>query len=693
MLHLDVETRATVDLRKTNAYVYFDDPDTSLWMAAWAFDQDEPVLWWPGEPCPQRIVDHVESGGLIAAWNAAFERLAWRTLLTPVHGWPEPRLEQYRCVMAAGYAVGLPGKLEYAANALGLEQRKDSAGGRLMLQMAKPRKPRLDEDQDALLWWDDQIRIDRLGAYCLQDVRTEQAVCRLIPQLREAEQQIWFLDQRINDRGVHIDLDLCLAARNIITSTTHRLDTEIKCVTGRSVRSVANVGDLMGYLRCQQVDASSVSKDQIVNLLVRDDLSPQVRRALEIRQEGAKTSTAKINAMLARRQDDGRMRGTLQYHGAVTGRWGARGAQLQNLPRPGPVSGFGELVPSIIDDMLHGLGSEMMEMLYGPPLTCVSDCLRGTITAAPGNILRAADLSSIEARVIAWLAGETWKLAAFTDYDQKQGPDLYILAARGIFCHDSINDHERQVGKVSELALGFQGGPGALRAMAKGYGVDIANAHDAVMMSASEQHIERAEEGWLERGKKTGMSWRAWITAELIKLAWRAANPAIVALWSDIETAAILAVRNPSTKFTAGKLTYIKVGSWLLCRLPSGRCIAYPFPSVIEKETPWGSKRPALTYWAVDPFTRQWSIQHFYGGLGAENVVQATARDVMAEAMLRVDAAGYHVVLTVHDEIVSETAQGFGDVRQFNDLVKLKPSWSNGLPIEAKAWEGERYRK
>lgn len=693
LLHLDLETRSDVDLRRTNAYIYFESPHTDVWCAAYAFGDDEPEIWVPGEPCPAPIVEHVRSGGLIAAWNATFERLAWREILGPRYGWPVPELSQYRCVMAAAYAVGLPGKLENAAGALGLEERKDIDGARVMMQLAQPRRARKGEDPNGVHWWHDPEKLRRLYAYCLQDVRTEQAVHRRIPPLREQEQAYWEMDARMNDKGVLIDAALCNKAKVIVKAATTRLNAEMASVTDWKVRGVSNVGELIAFIKANGLDADSVAKDQVIELLIRDDLKPAVRRALEIRQEGSKTSTAKIDAMLTRRQRDGRMRGNLQFHGANTGRWAARGAQLQNLPRPAQA----HLVPDMIDDILAGADDELMAALYGPPLSAVSDCIRGMVIAGEGNRLIAADFSQIEARVVAWLAGEQQKLDAFAAYDRKEGPDIYTVEAGGIYGVSSAeigkDDPRRQVGKVATLSLGFQGGPGALAKMAKNYNVKVELAYDSVMASATPFNIEKANDGWAERGKRTGMNERSWVTGELIKLAWRDANPNIAQSWFDTESAAIAAVEHPGNTYSVGKVKYRKMGSWLFCQLPSKRCLAYAYPRIVEKETPWGDKRPGLVYWGVDSFTKKWAKQDFYGGLGVQNNTQAVARDVMIEAMARGEAAGYPPVLTVHDEGVCEVSKNFGSVEEFCALMAEPPAWAGGLPIAAAGWGGSRYRK
>lgn len=377
-LHLDVETKSAIDLRKTNAYIYFDDPSTDLWVLAYAFGDEEPELWWPGQPCPPRVANHVETGGTIHAWNASFERQAWEKLLGPKYGWPVPALRQYRCTMAAAYAQALPGKLEHAAIALGIQEQKDQAGSRLMMKMARPRAPRKNEPP-GVYWHDRPEDLARLGDYVKQDVRAERGVGKRLLPLSDIEQEVWFLDAEINDRGIYIDKPLCDAANKIISVTMKRLDAEMRQITDGEVRGVSNVSELIAFVRKRGIETNSVAKDELVNLLVRDDLPSDVYRALQIRQEGAKASTAKINAMLARRQEDGRARGTLQYHAAGTGRWGGRGIQPQNLVRP---SFKPKEIEKIIEDVLTG-NADLVELLHGPPMSVVSDCIRSMIAAEP----------------------------------------------------------------------------------------------------------------------------------------------------------------------------------------------------------------------------------------------------------------------------------------------------------------------
>lgn len=321
-------------------------------------------------------------------------------------------------------------------------------------------------------------------------------------------------------------------------------------------------------------------------------------------------------------------------------------------------------------------------MVQGEPLAVVSDLLRGLVGAETGNTLHAADFSNIEGRLIAWFAGEDWKVQAFRDFDAGTGPDLYKLAYARSFSVDAsvVDKEQRQVGKVMELALGYQGGVGAFQKMAVGYGVQVTDA--------------RADE---------------------LKVAWREAHPNVVSWWYDLENAAIEAIRCPGeTQWVGQHIAFRKVGTFLYMRLPSGRAIVYPFPCMKQKLMPWTTQgrmilpatdeapavyeqlpvwKDSIAYKGVDQFNRQWSDQFAHGGLLANNAVQGTARDIEAEAMFRVEDAGYPVVLTVHDEVVSETAEDFGSVEEFERLMTVLPAWADGLPLAAGAWSAKRYRK
>jgi len=654
-LHIDFETRSTVDLKKTGVYVYAEDPTTDLWCACYCFDDGPIETWRPGEPCPDAIAMHVLEGGILYGHNAAFERTIWHYILAPRYGWPEPDVSQWRCTMVMAYAMALPGALENAAPAAGIEHRKDAAGHRLMLQMSRPRK------LAPLTWWDDPAKIERLVAYCQQDVLVERELSKRLRPLKESELALWHLDQKVNDRGVFVDVALCNAAKTIVAATAEKLDAEMRVVTGNAVGACSNVGQLIAWARGQGADTESIAKDVLEELLAQDLPGP-VRRALELRREAAKASVAKIEALLRGRSPDGRARGLLQFSAASTGRWAGRRFQPQNIKRP--TLGEGDIDAAI--ECVRSGDVDLVEMIFGAPLSVVGDCLRGMIAAPPGKKIVAADYANIEGRVLAWLAGEAWKLDAFRAYDDHTGPDLYKLAYGRAFNMQpgAVTKPQRQIGKVMELALGYQGGVGAFQTMAVNYGVRL-----------SDTEVERIRDGW------------------------RASNPAIKQFWWDLEKAAIDAVESPGKTTAVRDIRFKVAGSFLFMRLPSGRFLAYAYPEIQPKLMPWKTDdggevwKESLSYMGVDSYTRKWERCFAYGGLLAENATQAAARDILADAMPRLEAAGYPVILTVHDEVVTEPDESFGSVEEMVAIMTTLPDWAGNVPIAAEGFSAQRYRK
>ena len=685
-LHLDFETRSPVDLKKTGTYVYAEHPDTGIWCAAFALGDENPRLWIPGEPCPPDVRTHIESGGLVVAHNAAFERVIWRHIFTPRHGWPEPKLEQWRCTMAMALALSLPAGLDDLAGALRLPEKKEEAGYRKMMQMAKPRRI---EPDGTIVWWDDEERKRGLYAYCIQDVIVEREIGKRLLPLRPAEQDLWFVDQRINDRGVFVDTDLCEAANVIADEMQKRLDREMRQATGNEVRACTNSKQLTEWLNTQGVACDSVAKEHVDRMLGRDDLAPHVREALLLRQQGSKTSTAKADALLRGRSADGRARGILQYHAASTGRWGGRRFQPQNLKRPDEATDIAQAIT-----LIKSRNLDAMMLFHDDPMSIVGDCIRGMVTAAPGKVLRAADFANIEGRDLAWLAGEQWKLDAFAAFDRGEGEDLYKVTAGSILDKPAteVTKLERQnIGKVSELALGYQGGVGAMMTMSKGK-VPFHELYD-MLADKMPEHAEKAVESYEQRGRGQGLSATGWQAAEIIKLAWRERHPRIVQFWKDAEASAIDAIANPGGTFAAGRIKFRVAGTFLFMQLPSGRCLAYAYPSLADDETPWGKPIKKVKFWGTDSVTKQWRRQETYGGKLVENATQAVARDKLADRLVWLDRHGWNPVLHVHDEIVTETAPDFGSTEDLERIMATMPAWAAGCPVAAAGWSKERYRK
>ena len=692
-LHFDIESRSAVDLKKTGVYPYAASPTTEIWCAAYAFDDGPVELWSMGEPCPPAIAEHVKSGGTVSAWNAQFERLMWWNILSDRQGWPRPVLEQFRCVMVQAMAMSLPASLENAAAALGLQSQKDMAGGRLMLQMARPRRT---EPDGTHVWWDDEERRQRLADYCRVDVETErQADARTLP-LAPSERELWLLDQRINDAGITVDTAAAQRAVILIDKAKRELDKEMRRITGRKVASCTAVAQIVEFLGENGVEAKSISKDQIVDLLDRKSLPDVCRRVLELRREASKSSTAKLNAMLQMAGPDNRVRGTFQYHGAATGRWAGRGIQPHNLPRNMPNA---DAVRWYFDGLWKG--QEWLDLVFGPNsfTDITSRCMRAFIAAAPGHEMVVADFAQIEARVLAWLAGQADALDIF-----RRGEDIYCQQAEPVFGYPvNKKDHpdERQVGKVSILALGYQGGIGAYSTFAKNYNVDMEPVYPRLWASATVEEREKAEKAYaMYRARATVPRSREFsLAADITKQRWRAKNTQIVAYWYALEDAVLAAVQHPGSVQQVGKVRLRMAGSFLWCQLPSKRCICYPYPRIVEAELPWTdsegkpAKKPAVQVKTVDGVTKKWVDRVLYGGLLAENVTQAVARDLLAEAMIRAEAAAYPVILHVHDEVVSEVPIGAGDQRFFEALMAETPAWADGCPVSAEGFVTRRYRK
>ncbi len=704
-LHIDFETRSPLPFGRgkdsVNVYVYADHICTDVWCAQIAVGNDEPQLWTPGDTLPKHIQNHMKAGAPRAAHNAQFERVIWNRILTPRYGWPETVIEHWDCTMARALAMALPASLGGAAAALGLKVKKDEAGHRLMMQMAKPRS--IDKTTGMLRWWDSDLdKLIRLYEYCRQDVIVERELDKALFQLSPFERRVFELDARMNDRGFFIDKTARDAAASVVAELMARADADMARITKGAVERATQVAALAGWASRRMVEEGFAFEDDepIIQSLAADKLEDilgwnlpgDVEAALRLRQSVAKTSTAKLAAFERHADSDGRVRGGHQYAGAGrTARWAGRGAQIQNLPRPSKEMEDVEAVQRAFKTMLAG-GADGFTMFYDEPLSVVADCIRGVIIPGPGNQFDNADFSNIEGRGLAWLVGEEWKLDAFRAFDRGDGPDLYLVAAGKTFgIPPEKAKAYRQIGKVEELALGYGGGPNAFATMAKTYGLKIGEHFDTVWAATAPHIREEALEAWTNYGSKMRMEQRPWLAAEAIKRAWREAHPATVGFWERVEAAAIDTITTGAPT-TCGRVRFAMQGTFLCCRLPSGRVIFYAAPTMRAKKTPWGAVKNTLYYWGVDALTKQWSPQHTYGGKLTENIVQALARDILAESMVRVDPE-YPIVMTVHDEIMSETRAGYGSPDEFARLMATAPDWADGFPLVVSGWRGDRYRK
>ena len=657
-LTIDFETRSAVDLKSCGAWVYSEDETTDIICLALKADDQAPrifvnqSLFWVmaqaglnvASQLPLIAKPEVEKllaqADIIEAHNAEFETAMWQNCLVRKYGFAPLPLDKLRCSLAKASYHSLPRGLGDLCKVLDVEIQKDSEGHKLMLKLCRPKRlvraelepiaaeygmdwktlkalqgelyerlgkgfPRFEWPNrvpwDALLHWhEDPNEILRVCQYCLTDVEAEHAASEAMADLPERELRAWRLDQVINARGLGTDPALVDGALGMISEYTERLLDELATLTNGEVQTPKQTAKYLARVNAALPEEKHLQNMQAATVkaaLADKEIKGEARRLLEIRKALALSSTAKYEAMKDRASADGRIRGSLLYHGASTGRWSGRGIQPQNLPR-GKVKDT-----AVVVDLLRGGETEMVMGVWPDPMSAASSCIRGVFTPAPEKEFTCADYSNIEGRVVAWLAGEEWKVQAFRDYDTivgkdakgkpiRKGHDLYKLAyakSFGIAVQD-VTDEQRQIGKVEELSLGFQGGPGAFEGMAKNYGVEL--------------------------------------PAEVIKeiiAGWRQAHPMVCALWKGLDEASIMAVSHPEKAYGYRAIVYkmSRCGRYLLCKLPSGRLLHYPYPNLEPAEMPWGETKTVVTYYGVDSTTGKWAKNKLYGGLATENCFTA----------------------------------------------------------------------
>ncbi|RWA81472.1 MAG: hypothetical protein EOQ31_31495 [Mesorhizobium sp.] len=720
-LRIDLETRSVIDLRARGVYNYAQHPSTDVLLASYKIDDGPLQRWKRGQPCPDDIRQHVESGGEIIAFNAGFERLMWWNVLTPKHGWPKPGMRQFRCTAVTAAAMSLPRDLDRLGDALGLDVRKDKNGRKLMKIHSIPTGFNADGSPIWHKLADDPSSLEQYHSYCDFDVLTEEAAERRLIPLSDAEMKVYWLNETINDRGLRIDRQSAIAAIALTDKAKQAINREITAVTGGYVTAVTQTAKMLEWIGNQGVKMPSLAKDDVDEFLHEvDDLPERVVRVLELRQEGAKPSVEKIHAMLQRASDDGRGRGVYLHHGAgQTGRFSSRDIQAHNMPKYRKVFEkeleTGKLDINTLFEVIRSGDPDFLRFMYGDelgrPLHLLSDAVRSFIWADPGCEIVDADYSSIEGRMAAWFAGEEWKVDAFRALDRGEGHGIYELAAAGIYGVpvESVTKAQRPTGKVAELSCQYQTGVGGIRKFARQNKVKLPGLYETLWDAAEPEQRSYVDKRFNERvaahdDNTTVLGREGWIAAELIKVGWRAKHPMIVKAWSDLETAATEAVANPGTvtSLFGGRVSYIVRHGFLWCRLPSGRCLAYGSPKMKELEAPWADKtlEPAkrekklsLTARGTDAQTGRWERFPIYGGSLFNNVVQGSARDILVNGMEKAETAGLPIVLHTHDELAIEVPRGAVAVKDFEQLICDLPAWAAGLPLTADGWASKRYHK
>lgn len=642
-LLIDLETYSSVDISKAGAFRYTESPDFEILLLAYAWN-DGPVrvldLTDPlgRDELPSILSAILDPDTVKVAHNSAFERACLSRHLgraLPAGEWED--------TMVLAAMNGLPQSLDAAGAALRLSEQKIKEGTSLISYFCKPCKPTISNGgRTRNLPIHAPEKWERFTEYCRRDVEVEQQIyyrLRSFP-VTDFERRVWALDARINERGVLVDTELAEAAIAVDEAFTAAHSAELKRLTG--LENPNSVAQLKTWLTAVGIEADSLDKATVAELL-ETVTDPTIRRVLELRRLLGKTSTKKYQAMLTAACEDDRVRGIMQYYGAGrTGRWAGRIVQPQNLPQ-NHLDGIDK-----VRELVRQRDLESLELCYNNVPDVLSQLVRTALIAKPGHTFLVADYSAIEARVIAYLAGEKWRMDVFAE-----GGDIYCSSASQMFkvpvVKHGINGHLRQKGKIAELACGYGGGVGALKA----FGAD--------KMGLTEQEMQD------------------------IVTHWRIASPKIPRFWRDAEDAARRALDTCGRTYTLPcGVKYRRNAEALQCKLPSGRILSY--------WSAWLDDEGGIRFLGQNQTTRKWEKAETWGGKLVENIVQAYARDCLAVALDRLDKAGYNIVFHVHDEIIAEAPDG-SRWEDMADIMGLPIDWAPGLLLRGDGYSTKFYRK
>lgn len=695
---IDFETRSAVDIKKVGSWRYSLDPSTEVLCLVFRlpyWPEGETALWHPAFPeldlaesalateaererLPE-LFKWISEGELVEAHNAFFERGIWQNLMVPRFGWPKIAPSRWRCSAAKAAACALPRKLEMAGLALRLSEQKDLDGHKIMLKMSKPRKPRKKEVEAwkkthgrkpmPKLWHMSLDLLQSLFAYCRQDVLAEEQLSHSIPDMHPDEVQMYLLDQTINERGFQLDSLAVVSALRLIAAEVKLLNAELSKLTKGLVTKATQRAKMIKWLATQGLTLFDTQKATLDGLLSPDSndldaMSSKARRGVELMRTLGRSSTAKYDTMRLWSAQDWRVRGTLLFLGATTGRWAGAGPQPHNFVKGG-IKNMEEAWALIKTEDRQGIMNYVADTkdhpdeTMGEVMKMLAEALRGAIISSAGKNLYVADFASIEARVLLWLAKDEHGLGIF-----HRGEDIYMDMASTIFGYPVTDKkkqaYERALGKVAILGLGYQ----------MGWSKFVDTAWDMGKVRIDDDLSRQTVDAYREKYHR------------------------VKQMWYDQESAAVRAVQSKGRVINQGRMSWKVEGNFLFCTLPSGRRLAYPFPEIKLRETPWGEMKGVLTFMGMNPITHKWERLTTYGGMIVENQTQAVSRDIMAEAMQRIERTGvYEVVLSVHDEVIAESHPAWGSVENFTHLMVRSPKWAKGCPIEADSWTGGRYRK
>jgi DNA polymerase len=680
--------------------------EVEIMIVTWAVD-DGPVHTWDAtaqRAIPAQLAQDIARCDEYWFHNHGFDYTAIK------HGRPDLFAlfseDGWRCTMAQAYAHSLPGGLDMLCQIfqIPVDQAKHKDGNAFIQRFCK-----LQRDGSRSTRLTHPVEWARFLAYAGADITAMRAIHAKIPKWNfpnnKRELAFFKLDRLLNQRGMQMDTELARGAVRAIDRAQKGHAARTQELTDGEVQKATQRDKLLKHLLAEyNIDLPDLKKSTLERRINDPDLPDPLRELLAIRLEATMTSSSKYKTLLRGVSSDGRLRGLMQFCGANrTGRVAHRLFQPGNMPRPDVGLIMREMgVAKLADDTaerytemgIDALKADCADQIFGNVMGLTANVVRGSIIVPEGKKLVVADLSNIEGRKAAWLTGEEWKLQAFRDFDAGTGADLYKLAyARsfGVKVEDVTKDR-RQLGKVQELALAYEGGVGAFVTFTMTYKMELDDIRAAVFAALDLVDPEVVREArnaweWATKQKRTlGLDKDVYIACDILKRAWRNAHPATSSYWPELKDAAIQAICSPGTTVRARRVVMRRDGNWLRVQMPSGRQLCYIAPRVDDSGQ--------ISYMGVNQYTRKWQRVKTYGGKLFENLCQASARDVLFENLPAVEAAGYEVVLTIHDEDLTEAP----DTDDFNaehlsSLIATVPEWAEGLPLSAAGFDGYRYRK
>lgn len=723
-LYQDTETYSEIPI-KNGTHRYAEEAEVMLFAYAWGDDPVTVIDLTAGEEIPQDVLDAQTDDTVIKVMQngGPFDRTVMRHAL----GIKIPAGHIHDTMIQA-LAHGLPGGLGPLCDIFHIDadEAKDKRGKELINLFCKPRPKnqklrRATRETHPVEW-------EEFKEYAGSDITAMRALRKVMPRWNynlidpswsrndpdgytsgEREHLLWQLDQHINDRGFLVDIDLARAAISAIDKAQKNLAQRTDDLTYGDVQKATQRDKLLQHI-CEYygVVLPDFKKDTLERRINDPELPWAVRELLAIRLETATTSTGKYKKLLECVSSDGRLRGTLQFDGASrTRRWAGRLFQPQNLPRMvlnaiaeyfgiEPKDVRSKHVIEYIETGIDALKGGYADLFFQNVMALCANCIRSVIVASPGMKLVVSDLSNIEGRAAAWLAGEEWKLQAFRDYDAGIGPDLYKISYARAFniLPEEVDGGEksgpqRQIGKVMELMLQYEGGVGAFLTGAATYKIDLDELAEIAWPLIPDDVQLEAQGFWdwtvKQRRSTFGLEQKTFMTCDALKRLWRRAHPEISSYWEELTKAVNRALNKRGTVVQCRKVRIVCKGAWLRIILPSGNCLCYPSPR-IEKQT--------ITYMGSSPYSRQWKRLSTYGGKLLENLCQTISRDIMAASMPAIYDAGYDILLTVHDELITEAPDnGEWNPKHLSSMLATNPAWAPDFPLAAGGFEAHRYKK